>query len=155
MNPYEPIYDEYGEYIKEYYFDPFDPSGSEKKIENPLYNATLSSFSKNQSRNMKNSVMIRWDIVPQFYVTGQINYSSDYSQSDVYVSPDDSQYLSTVNPAEKGSYTISEQIIRHGTENLQPVIENSLRMSGFLLMQVVQVYLINTPAIFLRKGSGL
>ena len=107
MNPYEPIYDEYGEYIKEYYFDPFDPSGSEKKIENPLYNATLSSFSKNQSRNMKNSVMIRWDIVPQFYVTGQINYSSDYSQSDVYVSPDDSQYLSTVNPAEKGSYTIS------------------------------------------------
>ena len=105
---------------------------------------------------MKNSVMIRWDIVPQFYVTGQINYSSDYSQSDVYVSPDDSQYLSTVNSSRKRFlYESPEQIIRHGTENLQPVIENSLRMSGFLLMQVVQVYLINTPAIFLRKGSGL
>ncbi|MFR7878082.1 MAG: hypothetical protein ACLU4J_17775 [Butyricimonas paravirosa] len=63
VEPYEPVYDEDGEYIRNYYFNKFDPSRNEK-IENPLYNATLSSFSKSKSNRSKS--LSRADISKSF-----------------------------------------------------------------------------------------
>ena len=44
LNPYNPVYDEYGEYIKLYYFDPYLSNANDSRNQgNPLYDATLST----------------------------------------------------------------------------------------------------------------
>ena len=106
LNPYEPVYDEDGEYIRNYYFNKFDPSRNEK-IENPLYNATLSSFSKSKSKSIKNSLSLRWDISKSFFVNGQFDLNLSDSKSDKYTSPENSAYENYTSPeelAQKGEY---------------------------------------------------
>ena len=63
------FFDENGEYIKNYYFNPFDTNSS--RMANPLYDATLSSFSKNQTMSMTNSLSAKWNMTKYFYITGQ------------------------------------------------------------------------------------
>ena len=106
LNPYEPVYDADGEFIKNYYFYPSNPSRNEK-IENPLYNATLSSFSKSKSKSIKNSLMLRWDISKSFFVNGQLDLNLSDSKSDKYVSPENSEYETYTSPeelAKRGEY---------------------------------------------------
>lgn len=105
LNPYEPVYDEYGELIKKYYFDPINKLGLE--MANPLYNATLSSFSKRSGFTFNNSLTARWDITKLFYVNGQLNLNTGKTQGDTYVSPDDTQYIENTDPASRGHYILN------------------------------------------------
>lgn len=109
LNPYNPVYDEAGEFIKNYHFDPLNPTFN-GGVKNPLYNATLSSFSKSKNKSIKNSLNLRWDINRSFFVTGQADLSINDSRSDDYTSPDHSQYENDNDPDsidKKGKYKLS------------------------------------------------
>ncbi len=86
MNPYEPMFDEEGNYIKTYYFNPVAQSGNADV--NPLYEATLSSFKKSRTQALKNSLDGRWNITKNLYVTGQGSINMSWGSSDSYDSPD-------------------------------------------------------------------
>ncbi len=104
MNPYLPMKDEDGEYYKYYTFNPFSTSGT--KISNPLYEATLSSFSKSQTQSWTNSLSGRWNITKELYVTGQANLGLSWSKADTYESPDMAKYENS-KLADKGRYSLS------------------------------------------------
>ena len=93
LNPYNPVYDEYGEYIKLYYFDPYLSNANDSRNQgNPLYDATLSSFNKGRNKSFSNYLSMRWDIKKAFFITGDINVNMSDSYTKVYVSPDDSSF---------------------------------------------------------------
>lgn len=109
MNPYEPMFDEEGNYIKTYYFNPIAQSGNADV--NPLYEATLSSFKKSRSQALKNSLDGRWNITKNLYVTGQGSINMSWGSSDSYDSPDRVTYEKTP-VTERGKYSFSS---RNGT----------------------------------------
>ena len=90
LNPYEPIFDENGDYIRNYYFDPYNTSS--RMMENPLHDANLSSFAKSKNQSMTNSLSARWNVTKALYVTGQANASFNWGSNDRYTSPDASKY---------------------------------------------------------------
>ena len=105
MNPYETIRDEEGKYIKNYYFNTFNKSSISDV--NPLYDATLSSFSKSKSISYTNSLSGRWNISKSFYITGQGNIGLNFGSSDKYVSPMSAKELQTRDIKQRGSYNFS------------------------------------------------
>ena len=107
LNPYEPIFDANGEYIKNYYFNPFDTNSS--RMANPLYDATLSSFSKGQNMSLTNSLTAKWNVTKYFYVTGQANMSFSWGTNDDYVSPDAAEYVNLADPSKRGEYKFSKR----------------------------------------------
>ena len=106
MNPYEPIYDENGDYIKVYYFNPITKSGNSDT--NPLYEATLSSFKKSKSQSLKNSLDGRWNITKNFYVTGQGSLNMTWGSTDNFESPDMVKYQNTAI-TQRGKYSFSNR----------------------------------------------
>lgn len=106
MNPYEPMFDEDGEYIKVYYFNPITKSGNADT--NPLYEATLSSFKKNRSQSLKNSLDGRWNVTKNFYITGQGSLNLTWGSTDSFESPDMVKYENT-KVTERGRYTFSNR----------------------------------------------
>ena len=82
MNPYDRIYNENGTLNTNLAWN----------LNNPLYEATLGSFSKNGTRTLSNSTDMRWDINNMFLVTGHFNVSSDMGSSDVFTSPNSLVY---------------------------------------------------------------
>lgn len=105
MNPYWTIYDDNGDLIKKYWFNPYDTSS--ESIVNPLYDATLSSFSKGASHNWTNSLNARVNITKNFYVTAQGSVRMTWTSSDDYESPDMAKYESTTDVKKKGRYSFS------------------------------------------------
>lgn len=103
LNPYETVYDESGNFIKNYYFNPYDTSS--ERLANPLYDATLSSFSKGRSQNLTSSLNAKWKVFKYFEISGQANMSIGSGASDVYVSPDAAQYVGVSDVTQRGSYT--------------------------------------------------
>ena len=103
LNPYETVYDSEGEFIRNYYFNPFDSSS--ERMSNPLYDATLSTFSKSGTESMTNSLQARWNITKALYLTAQGSMSFNWGSSDDYISPDAAQYEGYTDMAKKGQYT--------------------------------------------------
>ena len=95
MNPYDRIYNENGTLNTNLAWD----------LDNPLYEATLGSFSKNGTRTLSNSTDMRWDINNMFLVTGHFNVSSDMGSSDVFTSPNSLVYKDVTDLTKKGQYT--------------------------------------------------
>lgn len=102
LNPYEPIYDENGDYITTYYFNPYDTSSD--KMYNPLYNATLSSFSESRSQNLTNSLSARWNLTKDLFITGQGSVKLGTNSADSYTSPDAAEYLNYTDVSKRGEY---------------------------------------------------
>ena len=95
MNPYDRAYNEDGSINTNLAWD----------IDNPLYEATLGSFSKSGTRTLSNSSDLRWDINKMFLITGHFNVSSDMGSSDVFTSPKSRTYKNVTDLAKKGQYT--------------------------------------------------
>ncbi len=95
MNPYDRIYNEDGTINTDLTWD----------LDNPLYEATLGSFSKSGTRTLSNSTDLRWDINKMFLVTGHFNVSSDMGSSDVFTSPKSLIYKNETDLSKKGQYT--------------------------------------------------
>lgn len=107
LNPYERPYDDEGNLIRNFYFDPFDTSS--ERLANPLYDATLSSFSKSSTSNLTTSLQMRWNILKYFYMTAQGNMTLNWGSSDSYISPDAAQYENYSDLAKKGQYTFGKR----------------------------------------------
>lgn len=107
MNPYETIYDQDGELRTYIYFDPYNTASG--WMANPLYNATLSSFSTGRSLSYTNSLSGRWNISKELYVNAQANLGLSMGSSEKFVSPDDTQYLNVTSASNKGLYTFASR----------------------------------------------
>ena len=102
LNPYNPVYDEDGKYIRNYYFDPVNQM--ERQV-NPLYNATLASFSKSQNKAVTNSLSLRWDVNEALFITGNVSVRQGDAWNKVYVSPEDASFtLQEIPQNKKGTY---------------------------------------------------
>ena len=94
-NPYDSPYDEYGNLR----------SSLSYNMDNPLYEASLSSFNKSQTRTQQISLDLRYNILPTFFVTAQGSYSTSRGTSDVFTSPDSHEF-ETVAIKQKGRYEL-------------------------------------------------
>jgi hypothetical protein len=95
-NPYDSPYDEMGNLRKSLSYGE----------NNPLYEASLSSFSKSQTRTQSISLEGRYDFQPTLYVTGQVAYSTSRGTSDEFKSPDSNTYVNTTDLTKKGYYQL-------------------------------------------------
>ncbi len=95
MNPYDRIYNADGTVNTDLTWD----------LDNPVYEATLGSFSKSATRTLSNSTDLRWDISKMFLVTGHFNVSSDMGSRDIFTSPKSLLYKKETDLSKKGQYT--------------------------------------------------
>ena len=95
-NPYDSPYDQYGNLRSELSYE----------MNNPLYEASLSSFNKSQSRTQQVSLDVRYNIKPNFFITAQVSYNTSRGTSDVFRSPDSHDFKNVTNISQKGSYTL-------------------------------------------------
>ncbi len=72
---------------------------------NPLYNATLASFSKSQNKAVTNSLSLRWDVNEALFITGNVSVRQGDAWNKVYVSPEDASFtLQEIPQNKKGTY---------------------------------------------------
>ena len=95
-NPYDSPYDQYGNLRPELSYE----------MNNPLYEASLSSFDKSQSRTQQISLDVRYNIKPNFFITAQGSYNTSRGTSDVFRSPDSHDFKNVTNISQKGKYTL-------------------------------------------------
>lgn len=94
-NPYDSPYDEYGNYRKNLSYN----------MANPLYEASLSSFSKSQTRTQQISLDVRYNILPTFFITAQGSYNTSTGRTDKFTSPESLTYANSP-VKEKGYYQL-------------------------------------------------
>ncbi|TXH23008.1 MAG: SusC/RagA family TonB-linked outer membrane protein [Chitinophagaceae bacterium] len=97
MNPYDRVYDAFGEVNKVLSWD----------VNNPLYEASLGSFSKAQTQNLSNDFDVRWKLNDRFTVTSHINFLLNGGSSDIYTSPLSGVFKDFTDPTKKGSLSLS------------------------------------------------
>ena len=103
-------YGSFDDYVRMNPYDsPFDSEGNYRNllsynIGNPLYNASLSSFDKTQSRTQNVSLDVRYNFRPNIYVTAQGSYSTTRGTSDRFFSPDNTQFAFVTELGQKGYY---------------------------------------------------
>lgn len=93
-NPYDSPYDDEGNYTRHLSYN----------MNNPLYEASLSSFSKSQTRTESISLDARYNFKPNFYVTLQGSYSTARGTTDQFKSPLSNTYASTTLLNQRGYY---------------------------------------------------
>ncbi len=81
-NPYDSPYDDHGNFAKSLSYN----------MNNPLYEASLSSFGKTEARTQNVSLDVRYNFKPNLYVTAQGSYSTSRSRSDEFKSPDSNSF---------------------------------------------------------------
>ena len=104
QQPYNKPYDEEGNLIR--YFDGLHTSN--KQVQNPLYTATLGSFSKSRSLGLINNFSIEWTMLPELILRGQLGISTTRSTNDTFKSAGDDEFNSL-------EYTSGEGILRKGS----------------------------------------
>lgn len=98
-NPYDSPYDSYGNLRSKLSYN----------YDNPLYEASLSSFSKEQTRTQQISLDARYNIKPNFYITAQGAYNTSTMRGDEFKSPDSNDYASTTVLSSKGYYGLTNK----------------------------------------------
>lgn len=93
MNPYDRMYNDDGSVNTNLAWD----------INNPLYEATLGSFSKAYTKSLTNTTNVRWDINKEFRVTGLFTLTSSSGGSDRFTSPKSLYYKNETDATKKGS----------------------------------------------------
>ena len=93
------------------YDTPFDDMGNYKPFlsynaNNPLYEASLSSFSKSETRKQVLSLNARYNFKPTLYVTAQGSYTTSRGTSDDYTSPKSNYFANITQLSQKGSYML-------------------------------------------------
>lgn len=96
MNPYDPIYNADGSYNTNMTWE--DESG----YSNPLYEASLGSYSKNGTHSLSSTTDFRWDISKEFRLTGQFDIESSGSWSAIYQSPDSREFRNETDLTKRG-----------------------------------------------------
>ncbi len=97
MNPYDRMYNADGSVNLDLAWD----------LNNPLYEATLGSYSQDGTHVLSNSTDCRWDINREFRVTGHFNISSETGWGEDFQSPDSRMFKNETDPDKKGYMAIS------------------------------------------------
>ena len=113
MNPYYPKTDTKGQVVQE--IDSWtDRSGTGNSMRteivlNPLYNATLASFSKSKYREISDAFLTEWNIIEGLKFRGLFSVVQKTTIGDQYVSPFNNQFFfySAENISNRGRYTYS------------------------------------------------
>lgn len=95
MNPYERMYNEDGTPNTDLAWDQ----------DNPLYEASLGSYSRNGTNTFTNVTDFRWDINNMFRLTGHFNITSETGWSDIFLSPKSRTFKNETDLTKKGSST--------------------------------------------------
>ena len=95
MNPYDRMYNADGTPNTNLAWD----------LDNPLYEASLGSYSRNGTSSLTNITDFRWELSKKFRVTGHFNVTSDKNWSEIFVSPKSRQFKSETDLSKKGSKT--------------------------------------------------
>ena len=95
INPYERDKDDKGRYI--YKFSNGDV--------NPLFNASLNSFSKSENTSYTDNFDVEWYVFDGLRVTGRFSYTFGNSGTESFISPKDSQFEGKPDD-EKGIYRV-------------------------------------------------
>ncbi len=93
MNPYDPIYNEDGTLNTNLSWD----------MTNPLYEATLGSYSKDGTRTLSNTTDFRWDINKEFRLTAHFTLTSGTGWAETFLSPKSGQFKYETDATKKGS----------------------------------------------------
>lgn len=99
-NPYSPIYDEEGNFIKYY-------NQHSKTHYNYLYNASLAHRDLNRNQSITNNLMIDYLFTPDFRFKAEIALTKSTMNSEKYTSPEDAAYAKETDLTEKGLYEIA------------------------------------------------
>lgn len=99
MNPYWKPRDENGQYIERFWYEP-----SNKWVSNPLWDSQFDSYDYNISEVFSDQFSVEWHPFEGFIVRGQVGFSKTFSSHDIYKSPNSSEFNSTTNLSERGSY---------------------------------------------------
>ena len=95
MNPYDRMYNEDGTPNVDLAWD----------NDNPLYEASLGSYSRNGTNTFTNITDFRWDINNMFRIAGHFNLTSETGWSDIFVSPKSRTFKNETDLTKKGSST--------------------------------------------------
>ena len=95
MNPYERMYNDDGTPNTDLAWD----------LDNPLYEASLGSYSRNGTNTFTNITDFRWDINNMFRIAGHFNITSETGWSDIFVSPKSRNFKNETDLTKKGSST--------------------------------------------------
>lgn len=82
MNPYDRIYDQYGEYNKNLSWN----------LDNPLYEASLGNYDISKDKSISNTTDFRWEINKMFRLSGNFNITVTDSNNEVFKSPDSQDF---------------------------------------------------------------
>jgi len=96
-NPYDAPYDQNGELLTNLSYN----------LLNPIYESTLSSFSKSKDKELVASLNLRWNLMKGLYFVGFGSVTNTDSRQDQYVSPLSNTFFSITDASSKGRYTIN------------------------------------------------
>ena len=77
MNPYDRIYNEFGEYNRNLSWD----------MDNPLYEASLGNYDISKDKSFSNTTDFRWEINKLFRLSGNFNITVSNSNNEVFNLP--------------------------------------------------------------------
>ena len=106
-------YGSFSSYLRANPYDsPYDSEGNLRpnlsyNMRNPLYEASLGSFDKSETRTETVSLDARYNFKPNLYVTAQGSYTSARGRSDVFKSPDSNDYAGVANLTQRGDYKLT------------------------------------------------
>ncbi|MFR4039691.1 MAG: TonB-dependent receptor plug domain-containing protein, partial [Butyricimonas faecalis] len=95
MNPYDRIYNEFGEYNRNLSWD----------MDNPLYEASLGNYDISKDKSFSNTTDFRWEINKLFRLSGNFNITVSNSNNEVSKSPDSQDFKTETELSKKGSLT--------------------------------------------------
>lgn len=109
QQPYNLPYDENGEIVRDF------TTTTGATIGNPLYNASLASFSKNGYEQLTNNFSVEWKIIDPLSLRGQFGISTTNNHSDIFRSPKDTYFTS--DELTSSTYQTDEGFLRRGSYN--------------------------------------
>lgn len=106
QQPYNAPYDENGKLIR--MFDGFH--AHYEGYQNPLYDATLNSFDRSNSRTLSDNFSVEWQPLTGLTVRGQVGISATDNTHDVFLPAEHSTFVNDENEYESG-----DDFLRRGT----------------------------------------
>lgn len=105
-NPYNPIYDEDGKFVKTYQTHSRGGSSTATQYNNPLYNASLPYKDEQGVISIVNNLSVDYRVTPKFRVKGSLALTSSRTSSEKYLSPNHTNFNRITELSQKGSFTI-------------------------------------------------
>ncbi|MDO5665728.1 MAG: SusC/RagA family TonB-linked outer membrane protein [Bacteroidia bacterium] len=132
---YEPINAETGEYFKDY----STLWGSVRSMKNPLYEASLDSYSNGGYKEWTNNLSVNWRIMPHLLVKGQYAISYNDSENKNFIDPRSTKYTRSDDFLQRGELRISNSKSLRQNLNLFGAYSQSIKQHYLNLSSGVNV----------------